>query len=226
MKNLLLPIFLFCLLACQETKKEATERKQALKDTIPKKVERKKITFEDIKGRFLHKDLKMIHFEDEKFGQMLFTLSDTSKYSLTKQDLTDIGLEKTQYKNLSNFYLAYTFHQFEMGYLLCCAYRTEVLTVIDVILINREGKNAKYCFSIRSGRDAGFRAKDFVFLKDNKIEVHTLETLIDKTTYKKYNLTILPNFELKADTLDRQFRKSYEKDLFKEILQKYGLRYF
>jgi hypothetical protein len=227
-KLLLLTITLFLLLACQEDRKEATKEKQTPKDTLTNRTKRKKITFEDIKGRFLHKNSKMVSFdiEDAKLGKMLFTLSDTNKHTLTRQDLIDIGLDTTQYKNQYNFYLAYALHQFELGYLLCYAYKTEVLTKIDVVFVSQNSKKVRYCFSINSGGDAGFRAKDFMFLQNNKIEVHTLEKLIDKTTYKKYQLTFLPNFELKADTLDRQFRQSYENDLFQEILTKHGLRAF
>lgn len=224
-----LPFFLlaFSFLACQEqtqTPEETTKQliKKIVKETLP----RKKVTFEDIKGKFLHKNLKVVNFDPEKYGKIFFELSDTSKNSISEQELADLGLNLTKYKNPKKIYLAYTLQTYRNDYIILLAYKTEVFIMIDTIFLDRENKKAKYCFSMRYGQDMGFRANDFAKFENEKMEIHTLESLADKTTYKKYQLTFLPNFELKADTLDRQFRKSHENELFKEILTKNELRAF
>jgi hypothetical protein len=210
------------MLACQEPTKEPSKPKQARKSPPKEEKVRKKITFEDIKDRFLHKNLKTLHFDREKFGKQLFSLSDTSKHTITRAELEDLGMEKSQ----PQFYLAHALHEFKTGYLLCLARRSEVFTLIDCVITNLQGTDAKHCFSLRFGGDAGSMANDFAFLNDNKIDIHIVENMRGDMTHKQYSLHISPTFELKADTLQTLKQKDPQYNLFKEILQKYGLPSF
>lgn len=233
MINFFFLVLLFCsLFACKEaiTQKQNIKDSLSKKDTISDKIETKKITFEDIKGKFLHKNPKLIPMPtDTNFYAMVAEPEHIKTFGdMRQKEIEDLGLIKLvpDYKRGRRKYLAYAIHNFRNGYLIGIGWGGEYFTSIDYFRIDNKGQAVQYCFSLSSAGDGGLRKKDFAIFNENFLEIHDLYSRMYEVTYKKYKLNFLPNFEIKTDTFYRQFRNSMENDLFKEVLRRYSFRVF
>jgi hypothetical protein len=216
-------ILTFFLLACQETHKEATKEQQIPKDTLTNKVVRKKVTFEDIKGRFLHKDLRVVSSVGQNFYEIVSFPKDTCKNLISKEDLEDIGLNQKTYQHKRNKYFAYSLHQTDIDNWIGLAGGGEYMTFIDYFRLDKRGQNPEFVFSLKSEADGGRGRKDFAIFHKDYVDIHLLSIYVDTLTHKNYRLTWKQPFTFKTDTLINIKQKDKRWDIFIETLKKYGL---